>query len=287
MRLLAPQEMPGVIQGTLCRQSRVTTLLAAVAMLSMLIGIPAFLAWNADLPKWIGVVVFGWGLLIAYWLVRWLGGNVVKSWLQSNWLLRIAPDGLWINIRSFLNHEFPPGRTVIHLPYDEIACVREHVTKRAERTSDGNAEWSERYLDIELSNSVPEELRTELAEELRRQVKRSHFGGLAESRTRHGNSNVTVPSSNAIRLAWRSRFDWVTPPLRRALRELQGRVAVCEPSRDDFSNWKSMGDGQIDRLTLQLVESGDKMGAIKLLTERRGYTATDARLFVDEMISAL
>jgi hypothetical protein len=279
MRLLRPEEMPGMIQGTVCRQSRLASLLYAVAMLTLLVGVPGFLIWNAALPWWAVMLAAGFAVLV----VRWLGGNVISAWRSGNWLLRISPDGLWINLRWYLNHEFPPGRTVVHLPYERIACVRQHVVKRVEKTSDGTTAWTERSLELQLTGAVPEELRAELAVERLRQVTRSHLGGLAESRSRYGNSHVTVPANDVIRIAWRNRFCWVTPPLGRTLRELKRYVAVGEPTLTDFSNWQTMSDAEVDRLTLQLVESGDKMGAIKLLTARRGYSTTDARLFVEEL----
>ena len=283
MRLLTLEQMPHMLQGTVCRQSRLGVLLCAVLMAAMLIGIPAFLVWNAPLPWWLKLLGAGLGGLVA----RRLVGNVLKSWRNSNWLMRIAPDGLWINLRSYLNHELPPGRTVIHLPYDEIDDVCEHVWKRAEQSSDGTTMWTDRYLDIRLVVPVAEELRAELAEELRRHVTCSHLGGLVKSRSRNGHAPVTISSDDTIRLAWRGRFDWVSPPLRRILRELEGRVTVGSATHSDLSNLKTLTSEEIDSLTLQLVESGDRMGAVKLLKDRRSYSTTEAHRFVEELTAAL
>ena len=283
MRLLSLDETPHMLQGTVCRQSRLAVLLVSVIMGAMLIGLPAFLVWHAPLPWWIKLLGAGLAGLVA----RWLIGNVLKSWRSSNWLLRIAPDGLWINIRSYLNHELPPGRTIVHLPYEEIAQVCEHFWKRTEQSSDGTTMWTDRYLDIRLVEPVAEPLRAELAEERRRYVANSHLGGLATSRSRNGHAPVTVPSDNAIRIAWRGRFDWVSPSLRRVLRELEGRVAVGSATHSELSSSQDLSGEEIDSLTLQLVESGDKMGAVKLLKDRRGYTMTEAHRFVEELTAAL
>jgi hypothetical protein len=283
MRLMTPEQMPNMLQGTVCRQSRLAVLLVCILMGGMIIGVPAFLLWQVTLPWWIKLV----GACITGLVARWLIGNVLKSWRSSNWLMRIAPDGLWINIRSYQNHGLPPGRTVVHLPYDEIDQVNEHVWKRTERSSDGTATWADRYLDIRLVKPLVNELRAEIAEERRRHVQRTHLGGVAKSRSRSGHVPVTVMADDTIRLAWRGRFDWVSPSLRRVLRELEGRVTVGEATHSDLSNSKGLSSDEIDTLTLQLVESGDKLGAVKLLSDRRGYSTTEAHRFVEELTATL
>jgi hypothetical protein len=201
--------------------------------------------------------------------------------------LRIACVGLWINMRSYLNRDFPSAKTVIHVPHDEIACVREHSIKRAEKSSDGTTAWTDRYLDIELLEAAPEELRAELAEERRRHVTRSHLGGLATSRSRHGHVPVTVPDNHVIRIAWRGRYDWVSPSLRRTLQALHPRVRIGEPTRADLTDLHILTNEEFDNLTRRLVESGDKLGAIKLLTDRQGCSTTEARQLVEELSGAV
>jgi hypothetical protein len=275
--------MPNVLQGTICRQSRLAVLLVSALMGGMIIGFPAFLLWHALLPWWIKLA----GTAIAGLVARWLIGNVLKSWRNSNWLMRIAPDGLWINIRSYQNHELPPARTVVHLPFEEIDQVCEHVWNRTERSSDGITTWTDRYLDIQLVAPVAAELRGEIAEERRRHVASSHVGGLVKSRSRSGHVPVTIFGDHTIRLAWRGRFDWVSPSLHRILRELEGRVTVGPATHSELSNTKDLSSEEVDTLTLQLVESGDKLGAVKLLTDRRGYSTTEAHRFVEELTATL
>jgi hypothetical protein len=201
--------------------------------------------------------------------------------------MRIAPDGLWINIRSYQNHQLPPGRTIVHLVYDEIDQVREHVWKRTERSSDGTTMWTDRYLDIRLVAMVAEELRAEIAEERRRHVASSHLGGMVKSCSRSGHVPVTVFDDKTIRLAWRGRFDWISPSIRSILRDLEGRVTVGSATHSELSNSKKLTSEEVDNLMLQLVESGDKLGAVKLLTDRRGYSTTEAHRFVEELTATL
>jgi hypothetical protein len=283
MQLLSPDEMPDLLQGTVCRQSRMGVLLLALLMGVMLLGIPGFLLCQAPLPWWIKAIGAGFGGFVMHWLV----GYVRKSWRSSNWLLRITPGGLWINLRSYLNPDLPSSRTIVHLQLGEINQACEHVWKRAETSSDGTTTWTDRYLDIQLRDSVSAELRAEIAEERRRHVSRSHLGGIVKSRSRHGHVAVTIVGDHTIRLAWRGRFDWVSPSLRHVLRELAGRITIRATTHSVLSTMEPLTSEEIDSLTLRLVESGDKMGAVKLLTDRRGYGLTEAHQFVDELTAAL
>jgi hypothetical protein len=249
----------------------------------MLLGIPAFLLWQAPFPWWVKIIGAGLGGLV----IRCLFEYVRKSWSRSNWLLQIAPDGLWINLRSYLNPELPPGRTVVHLPLDEIEQACEHVWKRAEKSNEGTTTWTDRYLDIQLHDPVSAELRAELADERRRYVSRSYFRGIVKSRSRNGHVPVTILGDNTVRLAWRGRFDWVTPPLSHVLRELRGRITVRETTHSNLSTIEPLTSEEIDTLTLRMVESGDTMGAVKLLTDRRGYSLTAAHQFVEELTATL
>ena len=98
---------------------------------------------------------------------------------------------------------------------------------------------------------------------------------------------MTIAGNNVIRLVWRGQSDWISPPLHRILRELESHVTVAPTTYCDVSNLKDLNSEEVDTLTLQLVESGDKLGAIKLLQERCGYSTTEAHRFVEELTAAL
>jgi hypothetical protein len=252
-------------------------------MLAVILGVPGFLVWQARPSWWVMLLVAA----IAVFLIQWPLGMLVKTLRSSNWVLRIARDGLWLNLRSYLNHEFSPAKTIAFLPYEEIAFAREHCVKRCEKNHGRTMAWTDRFLELELVGVSTEELREELTAERNRHVTRTHLGGLVTSRSRHGHVPVTAPQVNLIRIAWRGRYDLVTPSLQRTLSELRPRVRIGEPTRADFTELHTLTNSEIDELTRQLVESGDKLGAIKLLSDRRGCSTTDARQFVDELAGAV
>jgi len=283
MRLYTPVDVPSVTQGRVCRQSRLVSVVGTLLLLALMAGIPACFVLVARASTWISFPVLSFAALMA----MWLGGVAIKALRTTNWNLRIAPDGLWINLRSYQNRDFAPAATVLFVPYQEIAGVGQHAVKRSERTSDGTAAWTDRYLDIRLTDPAPEEVAAEISAERRREVSRVYLWGFVKSTGRNNHVPVTLPMENVLRLAWRSRSDFVVPSLQKTLRELAANCAMDEASVKDIANLSDLSDDEIDRLILDRVENGDTLGAVKVLHEKRGYTLYDAKKFVDGLTARL
>lgn len=279
MQLHTPDQLPSMIQGRVCRHSRLMALIGAILICGFLVGMPVWFVCQSRPSLWISFPV----LSLASLMTMWLLGLVAKAFRSTNWLMRIAPDGLWINLRSYLNHEFAPAATVLFLPYAEIASVSQSAVKRSERSSDGSTNWTDRYLDIQLVDPAPAEVAAEISEERRRILLGEHLGGFVTSRSRNNHVPVTMPNDRLLRLAWRGRYDFVVPSLKTTLRELTANCAIDEPSLKDVADVKLLTDEEVDRLIIECVETGDTFGAVKLLRERRGMSLTDAKKFIDEL----
>jgi len=279
MQLYSPDQVPSVIQGRVCRQSRLTSAFGALMMVLLLAILPTYLICIARPSMWISFPVLSCVSLAVMWICGW----VVKSFCSANWLMRIAPDGLWINLRSYANREFAPAATVLFVPYQEIAGVGQHAVKRSEPTSDGTAAWTDRCLDIRLVDPAPAEVAAEIAEERRRTAPAVHLGGLVTSHSRNNHVPVTLPTDRVLRLAWRGRFDFIVPSLAKTLRELSAECTVDESSVKDVTDVKSLTSDEVDRLIIECVETGDTFGAVKLLREHRGFSHKDAKKFIDEL----
>jgi hypothetical protein len=81
-----------------------------------------------------GLIVFGWRerswiayyiaavLLVGLFVLRWL---VLARFRASNWLVRVSANGVFVQLRSYLNYHFPSeDLTVAFIPYPEIRSVR-------------------------------------------------------------------------------------------------------------------------------------------------------------------
>jgi hypothetical protein len=283
MRLLHPEDMPPIVQGIVCRQSRVTTFFGSVLMLAMMVGMPSLMLWRAHGWWWLDAIAAMVGLL----LVKWIVTNACRTLQSTNWLMQVSPDSVWINIRSYANRDFAPAQTVIELPIKEIKCVGELIQKRIEHISDRKTRVTERFLEIRCTQPVPSAIKAEIADERRRFASGSAIGGLITYSSRAGHQSVTVPEDDLIRIAWRNQTDWIAPSPSRTLREFQGRTVIAGPVQTDFTRPEKISPDQLDGLILRLIESNDRIAAIKLLQEQRGYSTTDANKFVKEVVAAL
>jgi hypothetical protein len=283
MRLLHPEELPNPPQGTVCRQSRLATLLGSVAILAMIIGILAYLLWKAH-AWWRADLIAG---MLALLLLKWIAGNAWRSLQSTNWLLRIGPDCLLINIRSYANCDFAPARTVVELPVNDIKSVGDHIQNRIDHNADRNVRVTERFLDMRCSQPVAAESRAEIAEERRRYARGTAIGGLVTYSSRAGHHSVTVPEDDLIRIAWRNQCDWIIPSLSRTLRALQGRVSIADAVHTDNGDPEKCSADQLDQLILRLAESDDRLATIKLLKSQRGYSTNAAKEFVDDVVGSL
>jgi hypothetical protein len=283
MHLCKPAEVPNVIQGRVCRQSRLTSVFGALLLVTLLAGIPTYFVLIASPATWISIPALSFAGL----MVIWLGRLAFKAFRSTNWLMQIAPDGLWINLRSYQNRDFTPAATVLYVSYREIASVKQHAVERSTHTSDGSTTWTERYLDVQLVDPAPEEVGAEIAEERRRTIESVHLGGLVTSKGRSNHVPVTLPTDNVLRLAWRGRFDFIVPSLTKTLAELATHCPIAEATVKDDTDLNALSGQELDRLILDRVENGDTFGAIELLREVRGYSLHDAKKFVDGLTVGL
>lgn len=279
MKLYFPDQVPGAIQGRVCRHSRLMAVVGVTLMFLFLTALPTFLIWKIKPTLWVS----GPALLFAGMILKWLAGIAIKACRSTNWLMQIAPDGLWINLRSYLNRNFAPAATVLFVPYSEIAAVRKYTVKRAERSQDGTTAWTDRYLEIRLTEPATPEVVAEISEERRRYKPNEHLGGLVTSRSRNHHVPVSMPSENVLRLAWLTRFDFIVPTLKKVLRELAGKCTIEAATVKDVANVKQLTGEEVDGLILECVETGDRFGAMKLLADKRGYSTTEAKKFIDEL----
>ena len=263
-----------------CRQSWLTALTGILVCFSLLVGLPVALWSTGALPSWLGIVI----LFIAAMVTPLFAHTLLATLRSSNWTLAIAPDGLWINLRSYQNYRFPRGETVVHIPFGELASVSRHVAKRSTWSGDGPMSWTETSLNLWLLSTASDRLKTAIAKERGRRTNQKFLGGLITTSGRANHVPVLAPRDNLVRVAWKSRHDFLRPKIDDVLDKLAEHVQVVEDQVQDASDdFYKIPDSRIDERILEFVESGDSFSAVKLLRLRRGYTLTEAKTFVDEL----
>jgi hypothetical protein len=273
MKVDSPKNMDQVA-GMCCRQSPLRGLVGGLIFCAVLIGL-VFLLRHGGVP-WF---VWGWCAVWAALLEHWILADALAKFRSANWLLRLGPDGLWINLRSYQNGHLPEAATVLHLRYEEIASAHRHLdtwSTPSEPSSNAGTHWKQESLELSLVSGETREIAKALAEER---------GRRATIKGKH--QAVTVPAAGVVRIAWRGNNNDVVPPLTRVLDELSRRVKVDEPTRTDRAHWRELSEAELDELVAQLVRSGDDWEAAQLLKRRRGCSATEAHQFVEEQASRI
>jgi hypothetical protein len=268
MKVDSPKNMDQVA-GLCCRQAPLRGLVGGLIFCAILIGV-VFLALYGGFP-W-----FVWGgcAVVAALFVPWILAVALAKFRSTNWLLRLGPDGLWINLRCWQNHHLPEAATVLHLRYEEIASAHRHVetwSTPSEPSSDTGTYWNQESLELSLVSGETREIARALADERGR---RAGIKGPHQA--------VTVPAAGVVRLGWRGVGNDVVPPLTRVLDELSRRVKVDAPTRKNHAFWRQLSEAELDELVAQLVRSGDDIEASRLLIRRRGCSATEAHQLVEE-----
>jgi hypothetical protein len=264
-------------------QYRYSVVNALVALLVTLVfttgfGIAAFKAWKDG--TWMGVLLFGW---IGLWCgVFVLFANMIfrARRLPTNWLVRAQTDGLLMKYRSYLNHHFPADdQTVAFVPFAEIEWVREHrITSTVPGGTRGD-DTSYRYRYAEFK--VPEDLATELSKHVdaeMRQVAPRRSGWISGS-SRSSHYPVQAISGGLIRVEW-----GVKPSLKHFLNEMKSRIEVKEKlgTSIDFRKIQNMSKAEQEQHLLELIETGDRISAVKVVKRLYKFNTTEAMRFVDE-----
>jgi hypothetical protein len=273
MKVDSPKKMDQVA-GLCCRQAPLRGLVGSLIFCGILIGI-VLLLWQQEFP-W-----FVWGgfAVLAALLAPWILADALAKFRSTNWLLRIGPDGLSINLRSYQNRHLPGNATVVHLSYEEITSAHRHLetwSTPSHPSSDAGTHWKQESLELSLVSGDTREIATALANERGR---RAAIKGPHQA--------VTVPTAGVVRVAWRGHGNDVVPPLTRVLDALSRRVKVGETTRTDRAHWLKLSEAELDELVAQLVRSGDDLEAAQLLKRRRGLSATEAHKIVKEQASRI
>ena len=194
-------------------------------------------------------------------------------------LVRSSIDRLVIKFRSHLNDHFPDDDAVtVVVPFTEISWIRRAREKLSNPSSSGDGDrvesWS--YLDVKLSGGDLDALGDSLRTERAREAPKVGF-----SRTKHHHYPVRLVEDDILRIQWGG----VSPRIKKALKILGKRLPVEPDWKIRNAAWEELEGKELEDRILDLLERGDEIGALALVKTKYGYSTTEAKNFVDEMLS--
>lgn len=232
--------------------------------------------------SWLGVGLLGW---IALWFL--IFALICRAILRARmrpgaWLVRIEQNALLLHFRSYLNHHFSEAdNTVVRIPFSEIDWVREHDLRRTipggVRSDDETRR--QRYIELKTSESNATDLERNLAaERARKGPMRPKWRGNGYKLSRH--YPVQVIDNSIIRIEW-----GVRPGVAEFMKQVAPRLAVqAKTDTDiDFGKLEKLSQEEQERHLIELIETGDRMSAVRAARHLYQFNLTQAVRFVDSL----
>ncbi|HYR83936.1 MAG TPA: hypothetical protein VE422_07645 [Terriglobia bacterium] len=281
MRFLTLQQAEIQPFETEYRYSVFNTLLAFLVTAAISIGAAFFTyrAWGE------GTIM---GTLLAGWLALWFGlfamfaRSILRARLRpTNWLVRTQTSGILVKFRSYLNYHLDSNDPVAaYFDYSEIEYGRSHrVRQDFPGGVDDDTVKLTRFAEFKMRDeTLVRELETQLAAERARQA--PYQGRWIRCRTKSPHYPVFVSADRLVRIEWNVR-----PKVTRFLEEISRQVLVKEAAgtRQNLRELPSASREDQEKVLLELIATGDRIGAIKIIRSLYGYNLTRAVQFLDEL----
>jgi len=186
----------------------------------------------------------------------------------SSWLVLETDDGLYVNLRSYLNNPAPDDAPrVIHIPRDEIAAVGKTHEFRPIAFVRGTRRDQFSYIDVYLKHEE-----TAAVADVLRAERRAEWPG-----KRH-DYPVRVPEPGVIRLVW----DWIAPNENRALDLLSETYPLAEDRTLKSPRWEHLSDEDKKQHIIALWELGEVDDARRIVRMEYQLSKRAAEEWLDE-----
>lgn len=266
-----------------------------------------------------------WATLVYLWFAFWFGFIACLGWsrikagkLPSNWLLRSSPNRVLIKFRSFQNYNYPDSDPVVlEFFWSEIDWLRMTKETSHKPGSDGDVTEYFTYLDMKLNVSDEEldmikqglakerslpplrskvgELKSELfrarkdkrpkheIEEIKNRLRyeKTIKQSNKKSSAKYHDYPVRLVDSNILRVRWNS----IKPNIKKTLMYLSAFSTVETENKIETDTTGKRSGVAFDDMILDRISKGDKLDAIRLVREHYNYSTTEAKLFVDELMT--
>ena len=273
MKLLRLKDAPGRDAGPVFRNRSWRAVAAASGVMA---GITAYVA----LPKGeaTGVVLIAVPALVTLFFVALLALRLRLCLRPENWLLRIGREGLYIHLRSFMNHHLPEDTpTVLFLEDKEITGV---CLRREDRYFPGRHRGTshDRFSYIDLVTAFAGG-----AADVDALAKALH-----EERHLPGKARMDFPvrlvaplhegDPAIVRLVW----DQIRPGEEVAIAALEARFPRLPDAHSTPPRWSSLDDAAKEALIARLWEMGHVDDAEQLVRIHLEVGKHRARAYLEE-----
>lgn len=239
--------------------------------------VPIGIAARMVIVRWPGPRASFWfagAILLVIWLLRRF---VLARFLESNWLVRQADDGLFIQFRSYLNyHMSEEDATVVFVPYSDIGSARLVRERTETKEPDGKTYFHRlRLVELELA-ADPAQLASALADECGRPAAmEKHWYVTSSTLYRHYPVRMQTPPF--LRVEWQ-----VVPGIAAFLKALPAYLLIAPPIAvtEDFADLQYLSREQQEQRLRQLEDRGNTMAAVYMARRLYGYDLTEATKFV-------
>jgi hypothetical protein len=275
MQLLAPRSRPPQVILKSFRTSPWTIALVLLAVLAgSLFGILLIgreLLFTRDPIRFLTLPILAVGGLVLLLMLALFFHAWRASLRPTNWLMEVARDGVFLNLRSYLNAEFAgEDPTTVGLSFSEIESagkVEERWTQRGARES---SLQTRAYLELVLAGVDTKPLEEAIRVESAKAAPEHSFLGI-KIRSRAVDVPVFVAAPGVVRVQWK-------PGMLSALEE---HVRVVERRRIDLTPVFA-SKGTVDHC-IELLRRGEKIGAIQVARRELDLETVDARRRVEEI----
>lgn len=273
-------QVPDAADHLLAREVVWPRAAAALGCLAFGLAALAFAAFGLVQGAIAAPVMFGFGGLCLVLIGRGFQGGWQAARRTTNWRLRATPDGLFVKIRSFLNHALPAeDPVVLFVPRRRVAWLRRHDQRMVTSGTSKNSMTVKRgCLEIKVDGTL-DALDRAIALERQRWIP-TRMG-----RKRHGHYPVSVVPGGIVRIDWHGPDTALRPKLDAALADLAGRFGYRRAGAAQTARGSVLaGAGpEHERQLLEHAQRGETMQAIELARALYGYDLTEAKRFVEEL----
>ena len=238
-------------------------------------------AVTATVLSWVNHTWLGYYLAAVILLGFFIFRKMVSARFRpSNWLIRLTDQGLFIKFRSYLNFHFPEQDfTAVFIAHAEIRSARFILQKQEVQDRDNGGRSTtmtktQKLVELELASETKE-----LADALTRERAHAFDGknlGKISARFHHVPVRLAAPD--------RLHIEWNVVPNAQTFLDALARHTLVRPTQEtkkDFAHLETLSRVEQESRLLELVQSGDKIGAIAMARRLYNYDLTQAKDFVE------